>query len=85
MSDKTIFSGGEDGQTSVEEVPSDDYAVWITGLTKAQYDGLVEALSPAGKPLGRTTRLALRFSMTMVFVAGCLWVVAAIITNLPGR
>lgn len=63
----------------------EDHSIWINGLTKAQYDGLVEALAPAGKPLGRTTRFVVRFSTTMVFVAGCLWVVAQIVTHLPTR
>lgn len=72
-------------EEKIETVPVEDRAIWITGLTPAQFDGLVEALAPGGKPLGRTTRFALRLSTTMVFVAGCLWVVAQIVTHLPTR
>lgn len=69
----------------IEEVPVEDHAIWITGLTKAQYDGLVDALAPAGKPLGRTTRFVLRFCFTSLLAAGCLWLIAALVTNLPTR
>lgn len=84
------FRGDPEGllpeEEKVDEVVSvEDHAVWITGLTKAQYDGLVEALSPTGKPLGRTTRFVLRFCFTALLAAGCLWLIAALVTNLPTR
>jgi hypothetical protein len=74
-------------ETEAEKVVEvqEDHCIWINGLTPAQFDGLVEALAPAGKPLGRTTRFALRLSFTMVLVAACLWVVAQIVTHLPTR
>jgi hypothetical protein len=91
VTDTTGYRGDPEGllpkETEAEKVVEvqEDYCIWINGLTKAQFDGLVEALSPAGKPLGRTTRFALRLCTTMVFVAGCLWVVAQIVTHFPTR
>jgi hypothetical protein len=85
---ETIYKGDEDGpiETDGEVIEMvEDNCIWINGLTPAQFEGLREALAPAGKPLGRFNRIVLRLAMTMVFVAGCLWLVAFLVSNLPTR
>ena len=86
---ETIYKGDEDGPiepTDEGEVPEivEDNCIWINGLTSTQFEGLKAALTPgAGGLFVRLTRAALRLATTMVFVAGCLWLVAWLVAHIP--
>jgi len=90
---ETLYKGDEDGPIETDDAGEvleivEDNCVWINGLTAQQFEGLRNALAPDAKPptvLERTTRAAMRLALTMVFVAGCLWLVAYVVANLPTR
>lgn len=84
---ETIYKGDEGGPIETEGKVvemMEDNCLWINGLTSVQFEGLKQALNPdaAGKFV-RLTRAAVRLATTMVFVAGCLWLVAWLISNIP--
>lgn len=93
MNDKTIFNGDEDGSkpTPTDRPNPELYdkggflPPGVTGMQRF-LDGKFE---PPEKPkpslFGKVAARIAQTAILMVFVAGCIWLVAAIIANLPSR
>jgi hypothetical protein len=77
----------------LEEVRDDvdrDYSLHINGLTEDQFEALSKNLTDAlrGQPKSLAARVsaqALGIAFSTVVVAGCLYAVSWLVTNLPGR
>lgn len=89
---ETLYKGDEDGPIETTDDAGEvleiveDNCVWINGLTSQQFEGLKAALAPSsGSLFVRATRAMIRLALTMVLVAGCLWLVAYVVANLPTR
>lgn len=66
------------------------FSLTIDGMTEYEYDHLktavADALQPAGaRRLSRFFGGAMVVAIAMIGIAASIWVVAAILTNLPGR
>ena len=75
--------------TPHDEVRDEEHGVYtltVYGLTRQQYDALVQAVKP--QPVSKLSRFAgkaMSVAVLMLLIAGVLWLIAAIVTNLPGR
>lgn len=81
---KPGYHGDPEGLLPPEVKVTDEYTVWITGLTPEQHKAIVAAFRPVGRSLlGVIARYSIGLAAVMVIVASLLWLVAAIVTTLP--
>jgi hypothetical protein len=65
------------------------YAVTLSGLSETQATAVTKAIkgaiNPSGTVVNRILAAFAGISVLMVFVALCIWIVAFLLTSLPGR